>query len=78
MRIRHYGFLSNAIKRRRLLLIRRQLGQELKIESDQEVQVVSSSPAHCPSCGHEPVTCFGESSSESMTLSNEVPFGVAE
>ncbi|RAU16397.1 hypothetical protein DN062_18435 [Nitrincola tibetensis] len=73
MRIRHYGFLSNAIKRRCLLLIRRQLGQGLKVESDQEAQVVSSNPAHCPSCGHEPVTCLGECSSELMTLHNEVP-----
>ncbi|WP_420811679.1 IS91 family transposase [Nitrincola tibetensis] len=71
MRIRLYGFLSNAIKRRCLLLIREQLGQELKVESDQVEQVVSSSHAHCPSCGHEPVTCLGEYSSESMTLHNE-------
>lgn len=73
MRIRHYGFLANAIKRRCLLLIREQLGRDINVAGDQEKQVPSSNHAHCPSCGHEPVTCLGECTSESMiTLRNEV------
>lgn len=60
MRIRHYGFLANAVKRRCLSLIRRQLPGQQK----QKGKIMSASTgthgAHCPSCGHQPVACLGE------------------
>lgn len=60
MRIRHYGFLANAVKRRYLPLIRQQVLQQAEPEGAVTEQATGACCAHCPKCGHQPVVCLGE------------------
>ncbi|MFC3853995.1 transposase [Salinispirillum marinum] len=60
MRIRHYGFLANAIKQRSLALIRRQLPQRNTRQKKTEQTPQNRHGAHCPHCGHHPVLCLGD------------------
>jgi hypothetical protein len=59
MRIRHYGYLSNAIKKRSLEKIKRQSDERnekpVKVETD-----TSSMGCRCPACGEANVVYLGE------------------
>ena len=56
MRIRHYGYLSNAIKARSLVVIRKTLA---KPEPIKEAKPEPTKP-RCPECGCDCIHCLGE------------------
>ena len=64
MRIRHYGYLSNAIRQESLEKIRKQTEQQDQ-KSDQVTGQgeKTTSGCHCPACGDKAVHYMGEVSS---------------
>ena len=63
MRIRHYGYLANAVKGRRLPEIRAQLLADKDVLSEEKAVVQAPEPAgcmRCPECGDSHVQRLGE------------------
>lgn len=64
MRIRHYGYLANAIKGRCLPLIRKQLEGQSAAPDERQQQPGSHSGGPprgcCPRCGHQPIQRMGD------------------
>jgi len=65
MRIRHYGYLSNAIKKRSLEKIKRQK-HEVKSTSIIMDETPSKSMCRCPSCGESKVAYLGDNNHDAQ------------
>nr|WP_275672781.1 transposase [Marinomonas algicola] len=59
MRIRHYGYLSNAVKKRSLANIKRQSGEPTKKVEKVETDTALTG-CRCPSCGESKVVYLGD------------------
>ena len=51
MRIRHYGFLANCVRRKKLALCRQLLGQPDEGPKDRSSSPAEQQPQQCPACG---------------------------
>lgn len=56
MRIRHYGYLANAIRAKSLAVIRKVVAQA---EPEKE-NITEDKKPHCPKCGSQDIRCTGE------------------
>ena len=56
MRIRHYGYLSNAVKTKSLSIIRKALSKPRVVKEEKS----ESARPHCPKCGCDCIHCLGE------------------
>jgi uncharacterized protein YbbK (DUF523 family) len=69
MRIRHYGYLSNAVKKRSLEKIKRHSGEPTKKAEKVETDTALTG-CRCPSCGESKVVYLGDNNHDTQLRLN--------